>query len=429
MSLSAHKKAVWAWCLYDWANSAFILTVGAAFFPGFFKGFWSSGVDATISTARLGFGNAFAGLCVAILSPVLGALAGVGRAKKQFLVLFASLGVLMTFLLYFIPQGEWFTALLVFIAARIGFNLANLFYDAFLIDVADVNNRDIVSSWGYALGYLGCGLLFIVNLLMFKNPTLFGIADSTMAIRLIFLSAALWWLLFSIPLVLFVHEKKADALKPFHIIIREGLTKIGVTGAAIFRQKTVLLFLIAYWFYIDGVHTVVLMSTDFGLSLGIPMGTLMIALLCVQFIAFPSALAFGYLSRSIGPKKVILIAIGIYVVITGGGAWILRTGGHFIFFACLTGTAQGAIQALSRSLFSKMIPPDKESQYFGFYNMVGRFAVIIGPAIVALSNVIFHSLQLPSQLASRAGIAAISFLFIIGGGVLGTISTKNESFQ
>ena len=415
MNSGRNKKAIWSWCLYDWANSAFALTVMAAYFPGYFKAYWSTGVDAAISTARLGFGNAGAGLCVALLSPVLGALAGVGRAKKQFLAVFICLGLIMTTGLFFIPKGEWLIAISVFIFARIGFNLANLFYDAFLVDVAEPQQRDMVSSWGYAIGYLGCGILFIVNLIMYKKPELFGIRDSVTAIKYIFLSAVLWWFLFSLPILFFVHEKRGEPREKKSNVILLGFEKLKKTAGKIWNDKNLLIFLIAYWFYIDGVHTVVMMCTDFGLSIGISMNALMIALLCVQFIAFPSAIAFGYLSRRIGAKNVIITAIAIYIFITLGGAWVLKTGAHFILFACLTGTVQGAIQALSRSFYSKMIPHDKSSEYFGFYNMVGRFAMILGPAIVAFSNIMVHSIGLKAQVASRSGISALALLFITGG--------------
>ncbi len=427
MSVQPDKRAVWAWCFYDWANSAFALTIMAAYFPGFFKDYWSAGVDSAISTARLGFGNSFAGLCVALLSPVLGALAGAGKAKKQFLVVFICLGIIMTTGLFFIPKGEWFVAISIFIFARIGFNLANLFYDAFLVDVSNLEERDMVSSWGYAIGYLGCGLLFVINFFMYSKPALFGINDTVTAIKYIFLSAALWWFLFSLPIIFFVREKRSPIRRKISSIITIGIKNIPKTFYTIWKDKNVLIFLIAYWCYIDGVHTVVMMCTDFGLSIGISMKTLMIALACVQFIAFPSSIVFGLISRKIGAKNVITIAILIYIFITLGGAWILKTGNHFILFACLTGCVQGAIQALSRSFFSKMIPAGEESEYFGFYNMVGRFAIILGPAIVAIANLVVYSFGLRSQIASRSGISALSILFIIGGILLLKVIPPTET--
>jgi UMF1 family MFS transporter len=376
---------------------------------------------------RLGFGNASAGMCVALLSPIVGALASAGKAKKQFLILFIALGVLMTAMLFLVPQGAWLWALAVFIFARIGFNIANLFYDAFLVDVADSHERDIVSSWGFGIGYLGCALLFIINLLMYKKPAFFGFANEAVAVRYIFLSAAVWWFLFSIPIVLFVHEHAARSPKKLAAIIQNGLHTMVSTMRAIRNNRNILLFLCAYWFYIDGVHTVVMMCADFGLSIGISMGTLMIALLCVQLVAFPSAIAFGFLSRIAGAKNVILAAVVVYTAITLGGAWMMKTGTHFIILACLTGSVQGAIQALSRSFFSKMIESEKATDYFGFYNMVGRFAIIIGPAIVALANLVVHALGLQTQIASRSGISALSVLFIIGGILLAQVTSPEAA--
>lgn len=400
--------------MYDWANSAFALTVMAAFFPGFFKGYWSFGVDATISTARLGLGNAVAGLIVALASPVLGALAGAARNRKSFFMFFAFLGMAATGSLFLIQKGAWLGALAVFILARIGFNLANLFYDTFLVDVAEKEERNMISSLGYGIGYLGCALLFIINSMMFSNPEAFGIANKSDAVKFIFLSAALWWFLFSIPTFLFVKEKhKKSEKKSMHIVI-DGLRKMRNTASDLYHDKHILLFLIAYWFYIDGVHTVVMMATDFGLSIGIEMKHLMKALLVVQFIAFPCAIAFGFISNKIGAIKSISIAIFIYIAICAGGSFLLKTSTHFMLFAGLTGTAQGAIQALSRSVFTSMVPEGKEGEYFGFYNMMGRFAIILGPAIVGGANLLFYSLGFESQMASRIGIASISVLFVIG---------------
>ncbi len=426
MSRQADKKAIWSWCFYDWANSAFALTVMAAFFPAFFNKYWSIGVDSAITTFRLGMGNAAAGLCVALLSPVLGAIAGAGRAKKQFLAAFISLGVIMTAGLFFIMQGEWLAAIIVYIFARIGFSMANLFYDAFLIDITEPRKRDMVSSQGYAIGYLGCGILFTCNILMYKYPAFFGLKSNADAVRYSFLTAALWWLVFSLPILLFVHERKKDSQKNIDVVIVQGFIKLRHTLREIGHDKSILLFLIAYWFYFDGVHTVIMMAKDFGLSLGLEMGSLMLALLCVQFIAFPSALLFGLSARKFGAKNIILVAVATYIFITMGGAWILKTEIHFIIFACLTGMVQGAIQALSRSFFTRMIPDDRESEYFGFYNMVGRFSIILGPAIVGMTNLLVHKAGLKAQVASRFGISALSVLFIIGGVLLFNVVPSSE---
>ncbi len=418
MKFGENNKAVWSWCLYDWANSAFALTVMAAFFPGFFKGYWSPDVDAAVSTARLGFGNFIAGICIAVLSPVLGVIAGIGRTKKQFITFFILLGILMTACLYYVPAGAWIVALTIFILARLGFALANLFYDSMLIDVAEPKQYDFISSLGFAVGYLGCGILFILNLIMYKYPHLFGFSSEAGAIRFSFLIVAIWWFVFSLPLLIYVKPKSGSQKTGFFSVLRNGRKNLTKIAKEIVHTPTILFFFIAYFFYIDGVHTIVMMATDFGLSIGISLGTLMIALLCVQFIAFPAALGFGMLARKIGAKTIILAAISVYVLISLGGAWVISTGIHFIIFACITGTAQGAIQALSRSMFAVLIPENRETEFFGFYNMVGKFSIVLGPGIVALCNLIGYYAGFTSNSASRFGISTLAILFIIGGIVL-----------
>lgn len=418
-------KQVWAWAFYDWANSAFVMTVIAAFFPAFFKKFWCTGVDASISTIRLGYGNFAAGLVVALLSPLIGALAGAGRAKKQFLGFFMMLGALMAGALYFIGQGAWLTALTVFIFGRIGFHLANLAYDSLLPDVTENEHADMVSSFGYSLGYLGCGLLYAINLAMYSKPSLFGISSGTTAIRIAFLMVMIWWILFSLPILFLVKQPDVTSKKPIGLIISQGFSRLKLTFIDICKSKMILLFLVAYWFYIDGVHTVYMMALDFGLSLNIDMSILMIALLLVQFIGFPSTLFFGYLAQRIGTKTAILIAVGIYICITLCGSWIMKTATHFVILACLTGVAQGATQALSRSFFVKMVPAEKSSDYFGFYNLVGKFAVVLGPGIVATANLIGRSFGFESEISSRIGMTTLAVLFVIGSVLL--IQVKNPS--
>jgi UMF1 family MFS transporter len=421
MKVSTAQRAVWSWCLYDWANSAFALTVMAAFFPAFFNKYWNPGVDSAIITFRLGMGNTVAGLCVALVSPVFGVMAGIGKTKKQFLASSIFLGTFMTAALFFVGKGEWLTALIVFILARIGFATANLFYDAYLLDVAQPGQRDLVSSQGYAIGYLGCAILFTINILMYLKPAIFGLRSPVDGIRYSFLSAAVWWLLFSIPILAFVHEKPAPrgAIR----FIESGTRDLRDTIIAIIKDKNLLLFLVAFWCYFDGVHTIVVMAKNFGISLGLPYGTLMAALLCVQLVAFPSALLFGYCTRWIGSKLIILVSICFYIFITLGGAWILRTSTQYFIFASLTGMVQGAIQALSRSFFTRMIPVGKESEYFGIFNMVGRFSVVLGPALVGISNLVCFKIGLNPQTASRAGISSLSLLFFAGGLILARVRT------
>lgn len=409
------KRAVYSWCFYDWANSAFALTVMAGFFPIFFKNFWCAGVEPTVSTARLGYGNAFAGLLVALLSPLLGALADTGKAKKKMLVLFIIAGIGATGALFFINKGSWLSALFVFVIASVGYNCAELFYNALLIDVVEKDRMDWVSSLGFSLGYLGCGLLFIVNVFMVTKPTLFGLSGATQAVKTSFLTASGWWLFFSIPLFLFVKEKGCAHSAKIKEIIADSFHSLKITSIKILHNKGLLLFFAAYWLYIDGVNTFVLMAVDFGMSIGLSSNSLMIALLVVQFVAFPAALAFGALAKRFGAVVMIISGIIIYILVSGIGTFALKTQTDYIILAGITGLAQGGIQALSRSYYGKIIPASESGEYFGFYNVVSRFAVIIGPAVVGTVAILTRKAGLASQIASRAGMSSVSLLFIIGG--------------
>lgn len=413
-----NKKAVFSWCLYDWANSAFALTVMAGFFPVFFKSYWCSGVDATVSTARLGFGNAAAGLIVALMSPFLGALADSGRAKKKLMALFIFLGAATTGLLFSIQQGDWFNAIVIFAFANIGFNCANLFYDSLIVDVAEKEMMDIVSSLGYSLGYLGCGLLFIFNVFMVQKPSIFRLENAAAAIKASFLMTSAWWLLFSIPLFMFVRESHYSNVKGIISICADSIRRLRKTSVKIIHTRSLLLFFLAYWLYIDGVHTFVLMAVDFGMAMGFSSSSLMVALIVVQFVAFPSAFIFGLLARRFGAFSMIIAGIVIYILVSGIGSLTLKTQLGYIVLAGITGLAQGGIQALSRSYFGKIIPVEESAEYFGFFNVVSRFAVIIGPAVVGIVAFMTRKAGLESTMASRVGMSSIAILFIIGGGLL-----------
>lgn len=414
----SHKKAVFSWCLYDWANSAFQLTVMAGFFPVFFKSFWCSGVEATVSTARLGFANAIAGLIVAVCSPMLGAIADSGRAKKKLMGFFIIMGTVSTALLFFIQQGDWLNALIVFVLACVGLNCASLFYDSLLLDVTDKENMDMVSSAGFSLGYLGCGLLFLLNVFMVQKPALFGLENAASAVKVSFILTSGWWIVFSIPLFVYVKEPVYSKIRGMPAIISDSFFKLKKTSLKIIKTPSLIFFFLAYWLYIDGVHTFVLMAVDFGLAIGFSSSSLMVALIVVQFVAFPSALLFGLLARRFGSYKMILCGILIYVLVSGIGSLTLKTQTGYIILAGISGLAQGGIQALSRSYFGKLIPQEESAEYFGFYNVVSRFAVIFGPAIVGIVAFMTRKAGLESALASRIGMSSVAVLFITGGVLL-----------
>ncbi|MEE9612631.1 MAG: MFS transporter [Desulfatiglandales bacterium] len=419
------RKTIFGWAMYDWANSAFATTVMAGFFPIFFKTYWSYGADVNVSTAQLGFGNSIASLFVAVLAPFLGAIADKGSAKKKFLIFFAYLGVLMTASLFLVQKGAWAWAIFVYVMGIIGFSGANTFYDALLPGVASEDKIDYVSGLGYGMGYLGGGLLFLGNVLMTLMPERFGLADAEEAVRYSFVCVAIWWGVFTVFTILWVPEEKTTASRRGGgNVIADGFRQFIGTFKKIRHLKTVFLFLLAYWFYIDGVDTIIRMAVDYGMSLGFDSNDLVVALLIVQFVGFPSALAFGKLGQKWGARKGIYLAIGVYMFVTVWGA-MMTIKQEFYVLAIMIGLVQGGIQALSRSYYSRLIPKEQSAEYYGFYNMLGKFAAIIGPALMGVVGLIVRRMLMPpaptpdqivhiGQLASRWSIASILILFLVG---------------
>ncbi|MFN5010728.1 MAG: MFS transporter [Gammaproteobacteria bacterium] len=399
-----------SWALYDWANSAFFTTVLAGFFPVFFQKFWSTGVDPTVSTSRLGFANGIAGLLVAVLAPVLGAVADRAGGRKRQLVGWTMLGVAGTASLGFVGQGEWWWAAACFMVAAIGANAANIFYDALLLDVAEPRDYDRVSALGYSLGYLGGGLLFAFNVLMTLKPHWFGLADAAEAVRASFVSVAVWWFLFMLPAAFNVRERPPKTPSAgFFADARDGLRELRQTVGHVAQYRDISLFLLAYWLYIDGVHTIYTMAVDYGVALGLPSSSLLAALLLTQFVAFPSALALGWLGERIGAKRGILICIAVYLSATLY-AWFLDSVTEFFALAVVIGLVQGGVQSLSRSFFGRLVPDGKGGEFFGFYNMMGKFASFLGPMLIATVALVTGD--------SRLSITSLVVLFVLGGLIL-----------
>jgi MFS transporter, UMF1 family len=408
------RKQILAWAMYDWANSAFATTVMAGFFPIFFKQFWSAGTDTALSTARLGLANSLAGITVALAAPFLGAIADQSAAKKNFLFTFAAIGITATMSLFFVAKGQWVVATMLYAFALMGFSGGNVFYDSLLKTVSDEPKMDSVSTLGYALGYLGGGLLFALNVLMVLKPSVFGIGHASQAVRLSFVTVGIWWAVFAMPLVVFVHETRTGGKERTAQMVNKGIGQLRKTFSEVRHLKTISLFLLAYWLYIDGVDTIIVMAVDYGLSLGFRQEDLILALLLVQFVGFPCAVAFGRIADRIGTKPSILLGIGVYLFVTLWGA-LIHNRAEFYIMAVLIGMVQGGVQALSRSFFAKIIPADKAAQYFGFYNMLGKFASIIGPTLVGATVMLSRSLGAGPDLSPRISISSIAILFITGG--------------
>ncbi|MDK2970643.1 MAG: transporter, family [Candidatus Sumerlaeota bacterium] len=403
-------KSVLGWALYDWGNSAFSTTIMAGFFPVFYGEFWrpETIVSAERSTFELGFGNSVASLLVAFMAPVIGTIADKGSRKKRFLATFAFLGVLMSAALFVVPGGAWLPALLVYGLAVVGFAGANIFYDSLLVTVAPPGREDFVSGFGYSLGYLGGGLLFAVNVLMVQRPELFGIADSGTAVRLSFLSVAVWWGVFTIPVLMTVEEPRGERSVGLGEAVVAGWRQLAITFREIRALRAVWMFLLAYWLYIDGVNTVIRMAVKFGHDLGFETGTLIGALLLTQFVGFPAALLYGWLGEKIGTQRAILIGIAVYGATTIASVF-MSAPIHFYALAVTIGLVQGGVQALSRSYFGRLIPVEKAGEFFGFYNMLGKFAAILGPTLMGIGGL---------MLGRRYSIVMLLVLFVVGGWLL-----------
>ncbi len=401
---SITNRTVLAWSLYDWGNSAFATTVMAGFFPVFFKQYWSAGVEVTESTFYLGLANSIAGLLIVLLAPILGAIADRGSQRKRFLIFFAFLGVCMTALLPLVGKGEWQLAILLYVAATLGFSGSISFYDSLIVFITKPSRFDKVSAFGYAMGYLGGGLLFAVNVAMTLKPAMFGLADAAEAVKVSFFSVALWWALFTVPLALWVHEPESRGIGTLGAV-RAGLLQLRDTFHEIRQLRVVFLFLLGYWCYIDGVDTIVRMAVDYGLSIGFSSDSLIVALLITQFVGFPAAIGFGHLGNRFGPKSGIYLAIAVYSIIV---LWASRMESEIEFYglAIGIGLVQGGIQSLSRSLYARIIPADKTAEFFGFYNMLGKFAVVLGPLMVGWAGVVSGS--------PRIGILTLLLLFALG---------------
>jgi len=409
--MSPMRRAQWSWAFYDWANSAFATTVMAGFFPVFFKSYWAAGVTASESTAQLGTANAVASLVAVLLAPALGVLADRAGHKKRLLLLFAALGSLMTGSLFLVEQGYWLVASGIYVLGIIAFAGGNVVYDAMLLDIAERHQLERVSALGFALGYLGGGLLFAVNVVMVVQPEWFGFADKAEAVRLAFVMVALWWALFSLPVLLFVPDRAAGGVRPGRGV-GTGWQELRETWRLLRRLRMAFIFLIAYWFYIDGVDTVVRMGVDYGLSLGFAAESLLTALLITQVVGFPAALLFGRLGERIGAKRAIWLAIAVYVLVV---FWATRMAESWEFYvmAVAIGLVQGGIQAMSRALYARMIPVEHAGRLFGLYNMMGKFAAIIGPLLVGWVTLATDS--------ARVGILSILVLFAIGGVLLSRV--------
>ncbi|MBA9025867.1 MFS transporter [Peribacillus huizhouensis] len=406
-----------SWALYDWANSAYSIVVVTAIFPLYFKSAASNaGIAAHTSTAYWGYANSLATLLVSILAPLLGTIADFRGFKKRFFTFFASLGVIFTLMLSVVPNNQWLILLGCFVLTSIGFAGANIFYDAFLVDVTDKERMHRISANGYALGYIGSTIPFVISIafIILAQQKIIPISVPV-ASQIAFAITALWWGLFTIPMLKNVEQKYyVDRVRH---PVATSFKKLFLTLKNIKAYRALFLFLLAYFFYIDGVHTVITMSTAYGSDLGLDATTLLIVLFVTQIIAAPFSMLFGKLSDRFNEKRMIAVGILVYIFICIY-AYFLESALDFWILAMLVGTSQGGVQALSRSYFAKLIPKESSNEFFGFYNIFGKFAAILGPVLVGATA------QMTGNTSS--GVFSLIILFVIGGILLLRVREDGE---
>lgn len=379
-------KKVITWALYDWANSAFALSVLAVLFPLVLGNYWGVDDGGSASTLRLGWITFAASLVVFLAAPILGTIADAGGYRKRFLIFFAIVGAVATASLGLVGKGAWPIALGLYLIASVGYYSSIVFYDSLLIDVTEPRNFSFVSTLGFSVGYLGGAALLALHLWMLKSPQTFGLESATEAFSYAFFSVGAWWLLFVLPLVFFVPEQHSATEVASHPI-RAAYRELKSTIQKISQYRNVMIFLASYWLYIGGVFTVIFMAVNYGQRLGFEDSDLVLALLIANFVGFPATLVYGFLAHRFGAKKGIYVALFAYV---GACVWGIQMTevSEFYIMSIIIGSVQGGVQGLSRSVYATLIPADQPGEFFGFYSMTTKFAHVLGPALVAIAAIL-----------------------------------------
>jgi MFS transporter, UMF1 family len=416
--LGLGRRDLRAWAMYDWANSAFQTTIIAAVFPIYYQKVAAAGQDESVAMGRFAWATTIAILIVAIVAPVLGAIADYTPIKKRLLAIFIAIGASATLAMFWIQQGDWTFALVLFIVGNVGVAGSIVFYEALLPHLVAAQDLDRVSAAGYAIGYVGGGSLLAINLLMIQKPGLFGIPDAGTATRLALASVGVWWVLFSIPLFRHVAEPPVRVdpdERPGGNALVTGAKRLVETFHELRRFRHAFVFLLAFLLYNDGIQTMIRMATIYGTGIGLPESAMITALLLTQFIGIPCAFLFGMLASRVGARVAVFGGLAVYVCISVLG-YFMSTAVHFFALAILVGMVQGGTQALSRSLFASMIPRYKSSEFFAFFSVFERYAGVLGPAIFAF--------VVQRSGSGRSAILAVALFFIIGAAILSFVDVE-----
>ncbi|MBI9045582.1 MAG: MFS transporter [Anaerolineaceae bacterium] len=424
-----YKKSISAWVMYDWANSTFVTSIAAAILPVYYATVAASNLAPNEATSNWAFTTSIALILVAIIGPVLGAMADFSGAKKRFLTYFVLVGVLGTTLLFLIKTGDWLMASLFYIVANIGFSGANVFYDSLLPHVAKPEDIDQVSSRGYAMGYLGGGILLAVNLGMIMVlpdllpqwfPALSNIDPgelTSLMTRASFLTVAVWWFLFTIPILRHVKEPVRRILsgEENHNPLQASFGRLSSTFKDIRKYKELMKFIISFWLYNNGIGTIIFMATIYGTELGFSSATTIGTLLMVQFVAIPFSFLFGWLAKKIGTKPSILLSLAVYTCIAIAG-YFLKTELHFWLLGFAVATVQGGSQALSRSLCGRMMPKSKSAEFYSFFSVSEKIAGTVGPLVFGVVSRVMGG--------SRLSIVSLIIFFALGGFMLSKVNEQ-----
>ncbi len=416
-----------SWVLYDWANSAYVLIIGTIFFSIFFKKQIAPPDIAERATSYIGYANALVAAVLAVLAPVFGTIADYQGRKKVLWVIALGLGSLATLAFMGVQPGQWQLAIAVYAVAGVGYSSANIFYDAFITDITSHERMDRVSAAGYAWGYIGSTIPAVISILLMMNPQWIGLgtdpAGYLQAMRIVFALTALWWVGFSIPMMKNVKQK--HYIQASEHPVRDSFVRLFSTFREIKKYRLAFLFLIAYFFYIDGVHTIIYMATAFGMEWGIDTDQLLYMVLAIQAVAFPFAFLYGRLAKQWGARTMLFTGIIVYIVIVFIAFFIpsvpsLSTR-NILFWTLgiLVGTSQGGVQALSRSIFGKLIPQDRSGEFFGFFNIFGRLSAVMGPLLIGIIAT--------SPERTRWAVLSLLVFFIIGAVFLSRIRVEEEA--